>query len=46
MHPVCDLNMLLCIMQHDMFIYILIIYMTNIMVREVARLMWGGKLVL
>lgn len=38
MHPVCDLNMLLCIMQHDMLICILIIYMTNIVVREVSQL--------
>lgn len=37
MHPICDLDMLLCIMQHDLLICILIIYMTNIMVREVAQ---------
>jgi len=38
MHTVCDLNMLLCIMQHDMLICILIIYMTNIVVGEVSQL--------
>ena len=37
MHPICDLGMLLCIMQHDLLICILIIDMTNIMVREVAQ---------
>jgi len=37
MHPICDLNVLLCIMQPCMLICILIIYMTNIMVREVAQ---------
>jgi hypothetical protein len=37
MYPICDLNMLLCIMQHDLLICILIINVTNIMVTEVAQ---------